>query len=119
MPFVSPADSALIASRIARLLVDTCDIWDGASPRARAIPGVPCQVVALSDPTIASAADRGETVVVWRILLPAGTDVRPDWQVRMDAATATPALAGRIFVVRGDLPGSGERVRRVIAAEAQ
>lgn len=119
MSITPPADAAFIAGRLARLLTDTCDVWDAASPRARAAAGVPCHVLALTDPTIQTTADRGETVVVWRILLPPGTEVHPDWQVRLWDATATPALAGRIFAVKGDLPGSGERIRRVIAVEAQ
>lgn len=119
MSIIPAADAARIAGRLTRMLTDTCDLWDTASPRAKAAPDVPCHVVALADPTIQSTADRGETVVVWRILLPAGTEVHPDWQVRLSDTTATPSLQGRIFAVTGDLPGSGERIRRVIAMEAQ
>jgi hypothetical protein len=119
MPYPSASDTARIEARIARMLTDRCDLYDAARPRAAQVANVPCQVVPLAQPVLAATGDRAEVFVAWRILLPVGTDVQPDWQVRLRADTATPSLRERVFTVTGDLAGSDERVRKVAATEAQ
>lgn len=124
MSFVSSADSARIAARLARILIDRCDILDRATPRAVVHSNVPCRVTPAStagssNPRDETAGERAIVLGEWLVLLPQGTDVTPECQVRMKADTATPALQNRRFAVAGDLPGSGERIRKVIATEVQ
>jgi hypothetical protein len=107
--FIAIAESAM---------QDRCDLYDAAVPRAAVATDVPCTIVATTDPTIRPDGDRGQVVATWRISLPVGTDVMPDWQVRM-TLTTTPSLAGRVFTVVGDLAASYETSRDVIATEAQ
>jgi hypothetical protein len=116
--FFDAEDMADLIAVAASAMQDRCDLYDAASPRAPVAADVPCMVAATTDPTIHPGGDRGQIVATWQISLPVGTDVQPDWQIRMTAA-ATPSLAGRIFTVVGDLAGSFEVSRDVIAVEAQ
>jgi hypothetical protein len=117
--FFDAEDMADFIALAASAMQERCDLYNTASPRAPVATDVPCMVVATTDPAIRPGGDRGQIVATWRISLPAGTDVAPDWQVRMDPDTASPSLAGRVFTVVGDLAGSYETSRDVIAMEAQ
>ena len=119
-PYFSTGTLDRMRATAERAMPDTCDILDSARDRAPVYLGVPCGVGNLGTPFLTSrGVDRPEVSAQWLFRLPAGTDVRPDWQAVMAADTASPGLRGRVFVIVGDTPASNEIVRSVYATEAQ
>jgi hypothetical protein len=121
-PLISDTTLAHIRATAARLLTDTCDLHSDASGRPKVQSDVPCRVTAATgagNPYFSGAGDRPEVEGVWIVRLPVGTDVSPGWQVRMTSDTRTEGLRGRIFTLTGDLAGSDEITRRVLATEGQ